>query len=396
MVDHPLSKMSNEVVDLEYESQKLSEDRYERQKRISWWDQELLKNSNILVVGAGTLGNEVCKNLALLGVGNVTVIDYDIVEEVNLSRCVLMRSEDNGQNKADVVAKRMKELNREINVTPLNVDVVYEYGSANYRDFDVVLMTVDNLEARMYINRYCYMWNTPLIDGALDGLACSVQVIIPPKTACYECTFSNLDYSIIQNRYSCYGLLRNAPEGKIAMVITSSAIAGGLMTQEAVKILHNIEPTLAGKKALIEGNIDEFGITSIPKRENCLGHYEIKPDEAIYLQYSNKFTLSELKESIRNVIEDDDFQIGHDRSIIYGGKCPSCGKQKEILGLAGKISESEMTCDNCGSILDIDTSGILRLDDRTLEEHGVPDNHVLTLYLTNGRFKYIIPKRVKE
>ena len=121
MVDHPLSKMSNEVVDLEYESQKLSEDRYERQKRISWWDQELLKNSNILVVGAGTLGNEVCKNLALLGVGNVTVIDYDIVEEVNLSRCVLMRSEDNGQNKADVVAKRMKELNREINVTPLNV-----------------------------------------------------------------------------------------------------------------------------------------------------------------------------------------------------------------------------------------------------------------------------------
>ena len=388
--------MSDELVDLEYESQKLSEDRYERQKRISWWDQELLKNSNILVVGAGTLGNEVCKNLALLGVGSITLIDYDIIEEVNLSRCILMRSEDNGQDKADIVAKRMIELNKDVNVTPLNSDVVYEYGSANYRDFDAVLMTVDNLEARMYINRYCYMWKTPLIDGALDGLACSVQVIIPPKTACYECTFSNLDYSNIQSRYSCSGLMHNAPEGKIAMVITSSAIAGGLMTQEAVKILHDVEPTLAGKKAVINGNFNEFDIASIPKRENCLGHYEIEPNETIVLQYSNNFTLRELKESVRNVIEDNNFQIEHDRSIIYGGKCPSCGKQKELLGLAGKTSESEMKCANCGSILDIDTSGFLRLDDRTLEECGVPDNHVLTLHLPKGGFKFIIPEKVKE
>ena len=143
-----------QFLDLEHESLKLSEDRWERQKRISWWDQELLQRSNILVVGAGTLGNEVCKNLALLGVGNVTIIDYDTIEEVNLSRSVLMRSEDKGQKKADIVAKRMKELYENMNTIPLNFDVVYEYGSANYKDFDIVLMTVDNLEARIYINRY--------------------------------------------------------------------------------------------------------------------------------------------------------------------------------------------------------------------------------------------------
>jgi len=60
--------MDEGLPDLDDESRKLSEDRWERQKRISWWGQELLQKANILVVGAGTLGNEVCKNLALLGV----------------------------------------------------------------------------------------------------------------------------------------------------------------------------------------------------------------------------------------------------------------------------------------------------------------------------------------
>lgn len=384
--------MTDELLDLEQESRKLSDDRWERQKRISWWDQELLQSANILVVGAGTLGNEVCKNLALLGVGNVTVIDYDLIEEVNLSRSVLMRSEDKGKNKAAVIAKRMKNLYSDMTVTALNSDVVYEYGSANYKNFDVVLMTVDNLEARMYINRYCYMWKTPLIDGGLNGLICTVQVIIPPKTACYECTFSKQDYMTIKNRYSCDGLKRDAPEGKIAMVITSAAIGAGIMTQEAVKVLHGVEPTLAGKKAVIDGNTNEFEVLSVSKRENCLGHYEIEPEEVVHLDYSNKFTVRELKESITNVIGDDGFQIEHDRSIVYGGECPSCGARKEMLGVAGKTSENEMVCDKCGEILNPDLSGFLRSDDRTLAEHGVPDNHVLTLYLDDGGMRYVVPK----
>ncbi len=381
----------DEILDLEFELNRLKEDRFERQKRISWWNQETLKNSNILVVGAGTLGNEVCKNLALLGVGNVTIIDNDIIEEVNLSRSVLMRREDKGKNKADVVAERMKELYDEINVIPLHHDVVFDYGSANYKDFDLVIMAVDNREARMHINRYCYMWSIPLINGGLDGLICSVQVIIPPETACYECTFSELDYNIIKNKYSCYGFMRNAPEGKIPMVITSSAIAGGIMAQEAVKILHKVEPILAGKRAVIDGVNNEYNIFSIPKRQNCLGHYNIEPDEMIHLQYSNKLTLCEIKELIENAIDTDDFQIEHDRSIIYGGICSSCGKRKELLGLLGRKKENEVICDICNSILTPDSSGFIKIDSKTLKEHGVPDNHVLTLHLSNG-VRYIVPK----
>ena len=67
----------------------LTEGRFARLEAIEWWDQSLLRNARILVVGAGALGNEIIKNLALLGVGNVIIVDMDRIELSNLSRSVL-------------------------------------------------------------------------------------------------------------------------------------------------------------------------------------------------------------------------------------------------------------------------------------------------------------------
>ncbi|HAV20946.1 MAG TPA: thiamine biosynthesis protein ThiF, partial [Firmicutes bacterium] len=84
----------------------LEEDRYSRLRLIPWWDQSKLKNAKVMVVGAGALGNEVIKNLALVGVGNILIIDMDIIENSNLSRSVLFRAEDCGRLKAEVAAER--------------------------------------------------------------------------------------------------------------------------------------------------------------------------------------------------------------------------------------------------------------------------------------------------
>jgi len=64
----------------------LDEDRYSRLRMIPWWDQELLSRSKVVVVGAGALGNEILKNLALLGIGGILIVDVDQVETSNLSR----------------------------------------------------------------------------------------------------------------------------------------------------------------------------------------------------------------------------------------------------------------------------------------------------------------------
>ena len=76
-------------------------DRYSRLRLIGWWDQEKISNAKILVVGAGALGNEVLKNLALLGVGHVYLIDFDEIQASNLSRSVLFRAEHEGQSKGN-------------------------------------------------------------------------------------------------------------------------------------------------------------------------------------------------------------------------------------------------------------------------------------------------------
>src|SRR5882757_2896011 len=78
------------------------DDRFHRFKLIGWWDQARLARAKVLVIGAGALGNEIIKNLAMLGVGNVLVADMDRIENSNLSRSVLYRATDNGQFKATV------------------------------------------------------------------------------------------------------------------------------------------------------------------------------------------------------------------------------------------------------------------------------------------------------
>ena len=133
-------------------------DRYSRLRLISWWRQEKLQAAKVLVVGAGALGNEVLKNLALLGLGTTYLIDLDDVELSNLSRSVLFREQDGGQPKAVVAARRALELNPEITVIPMHGDVITDVGLGLFARVDLVIGCLDNREARLWVNRQC--WKT--------------------------------------------------------------------------------------------------------------------------------------------------------------------------------------------------------------------------------------------
>src|SRR5947207_239337 len=87
-----------------------AQSRFERFKLIGWWDQSRLSRARVVVVGAGALGNEIVKNLALLGVGNLLIADMDRIENSNLSRAVLYRESDNGTFKASAAARAAKEI----------------------------------------------------------------------------------------------------------------------------------------------------------------------------------------------------------------------------------------------------------------------------------------------
>ena len=118
-------------------------------------------------VGAGALGNEIVKNLALLGVGNVLIADMDRIENSNLSRSILYRAEDNGRFKAEAAAEAARNIWPQINAHAFVGNVVYDLGIGVYRWADVVIGGLDNREARLAINRNCWRVNRPWIDGAI-------------------------------------------------------------------------------------------------------------------------------------------------------------------------------------------------------------------------------------
>src|SRR4029078_4027835 len=202
---------------------------YSRLRLISWWDQDKLRAAKVLVVGAGALGNEVLKNLALLGIGRVYAIDFDHIENSNLTRSVLFRARDKGRPKAEAAAEALRDINPCGQVTPLTANIIPDIGLGMFRDVDVVIGCLDNREARLWVNRQCWKVGTPWIDGGIQEISGVVKVFTPPDSACYECAMTENDYRLINLRYSCPLLRReDLQAGKVPTAATIPSIVGGL------------------------------------------------------------------------------------------------------------------------------------------------------------------------
>ena len=106
------------------ESADFEEDQYSRLKLIPWWDQDRLSNAKIMVVGAGAIGNELIKNLTLLGIGKILIYDMDTIENTNLTRSVLYRRKDVGRYKAEVAAERAMEMNPDVHTKAFTSNII--------------------------------------------------------------------------------------------------------------------------------------------------------------------------------------------------------------------------------------------------------------------------------
>src|SRR6478609_2229978 len=166
---------------------------FDRQKLISWWDQERLAAAKVMVVGAGALGNETVKNLLLLGFRNLFICDFDHIETSNLSRTVLFGPDDVGKSKAHTAAQRARELclSPGHRIASFHGDITSQLGLGLFQSFDIVLGCVDNVEARRFINRVCRYLGKPWIDSGINVLAGHVSFYSPSSEVCYECVLSD-------------------------------------------------------------------------------------------------------------------------------------------------------------------------------------------------------------
>lgn len=205
------------------------------------------------------------KNLALMGIGRLVIADFDIIEDSNLSRSVLFRTTDRGRRKVDAAAERVKELNADVQVMTWHGDINFEMGLGVFRHVDVIIGCLDNREARLSIDRFAQMVGRPWVDGAIQELMGIVRVFWPKQGgANYESTLTDHDYQMIGLRYSCPLLAReNILQGKVPTTPTSASIVGAFQTQEALKIIHNMELE-PGVAMLINGLTNDVYKTEYP------------------------------------------------------------------------------------------------------------------------------------
>ncbi len=320
------------------------DDRYSRLRLIPWWRQERLAAARVLVVGAGALGNEVLKNLALLGVGFVSVIDLDEVEPSNLSRSVLFRAEDGGRPKAEVAARRAREINPDIVTAAMRGDVITDLGLGLFADVDVVISCLDNREARLWVNRQCWKVSTPWVDAGIQEIQGVVKVFVPPESACYECAMTERDYQLLNLRYSCPLLRRDQIlEGKVPTAPTIASMMGALQVQEALKLIHGL-PVAAGSALVFNGVANQFYSTRLPFREDCLSH-ETYPTP-IELPLGHAQTVAELFAAARPTLAGR-LTLALDRDLVTGIDCPRCGWHLDVFRPRSRVGQVEATCPHC-------------------------------------------------
>ncbi|KAK9691048.1 hypothetical protein RND81_09G172400 [Saponaria officinalis] len=147
-----------------------------------------IKGSKVMMVGAGGIGCELLKTLALSGFRDIHIVDMDTIEVSNLNRQFLFRKSHVGQSKAKVARDAVLKVRPDISITAYHSNVKSpEFNVDFFKQFNVVLNGLDNLDARRHVNRICLAAGVPLIESGTTGFLGQVAVHLKDRTECYEC-----------------------------------------------------------------------------------------------------------------------------------------------------------------------------------------------------------------
>jgi len=310
--------------------------RYRRHDMIDWFSQEQVSASRVAVIGAGAVGNEAVKNLALLGCGVIDVFDFDSVELHNLTRSVLLRESDAGRNKAEAVAERARDLDPHVTVRGIPGDFWDTLSLARLQEYDCAIAAVDSFEARLRLNQLCVIARVNLVNAALDSRWAMVESFpfgVAQDTACYECTLPESAYARVAERYSCGGLRRRARvERRIPTTTVTASVAGALAASAALRLGN--DPSPGAQRRLIDTIGGAGSANEIQPRAGCpgCGAYRQPPH---VVRIRNRWATWHTGNSVDlDAVSAQLVQLSD--ALVVGYECASCGPLEQAAQYVGR------------------------------------------------------------
>jgi sulfur-carrier protein adenylyltransferase/sulfurtransferase len=223
--------------------------------------QEKLKKAKVLVVGAGGLGCPVLQYLTAAGVGKISIVEFDLVDETNLQRQVLYGSADVGKLKSIIAKNRLEHLNLFGEIEIINLRLSMTNSLKILTDFDIIVDATDNIETRYIINDSCVILRKPMVHGAIYKYEGAISVFNYKGGATYRC----FNPQNLNNR------LKNPLAAEVGLFGVLPGITGTYMANEVIKIITETGEVLSDKVLLINvfnNTFNIFSITNIPENHN--------------------------------------------------------------------------------------------------------------------------------
>ncbi len=234
--------------------------RYSRQillPEVDYAGQLKLAQSHAVIFGLGGLGSPAALYLASAGIGKLTLIDFDTVDDSNLQRQIVHRENNIGQSKVASAKANLQALNQYIQIETIAEKLDDQATLKQIQSASVVLDCTDNFDSRFQLNQYCFEAKKPLISGAAirwEGQL-STYDFRTDTTPCYQCLYpksSNQPETCAQN-------------GVLSPIV---GIIGSMQATEAIKALLNL-PTLTGKLMILDGYTMMIRTLNLKKDSAC-------------------------------------------------------------------------------------------------------------------------------
>ncbi len=386
--------------------QRTQESKTAAQQGIQGWKQDVVRGGKALVIGAGALGNELLKNLALIGMGYVLICDMDYIEISNLSRTVLFSESDLGQMKAPAAARRFRELNVEADSRADSFvgNVCTELGSGAFRHVDVVVGCLDNAQARFEANRRCALLGKTFIDAGISSLLANVTVVHSTDTQpCWACSQTRKARAAasMQDRHPCLDAKKDAvSQGHAPTTQVTSALAAALQSQEVVKCLHEGRSeeirAVYGNSYGFNGWYNAFSTRVIQRRDDCPFHTAYpRVDET---EIGSEWTLEQTLDYVDGrygpgwaltLAPDCQFRVAE---FYIKGICPYCGKEIVFNRGGSRVTVADRYCPGCPHEIRYADNAVEKITvfarngecapymGFTLRQLGIPAFHILNFF----------------